>query len=507
MSNVYQDGIHKGAKVFLLMSSLIAFASGGWAQGTSGKHWVASWGTAEQLVRLSGTGGFGGRAGPGTTSSPPGEGPGQTAAAPAVSTPGARQADAAISGSAASANSANGGSGAAQGPVPGRGGPGRRFGIPPGIGDINNQTIRMIVRSSVGGQSVRIRLANALGTTTISIGAAHIALRSSDSSINPGSDRVLTFSSNPTAKMYAGEVLVSDPVNLNVPPLADVAVSLYIANDAGVPTSHTFGLRPTYVSGTGDFTGAVSIQQVATTTQSYYWLQGVDVLAPSDVGTLVTFGDSITDGDQSTPDTNHMWPAVLAARLQANAATKSVGVANAGIAGNRITGDNGSGLARVYHDALSVPGVKWITVLEGINDIALVTRQPASAAGPASPAATTQFSVDDLISAYRQIIESAHLHGVKVIGCTMTPFGGSSVYTDRGEAMREAANEWIRHSGAFDAVVDFDAATRDSSDPHRFRAEADSPDMLHPGDPGYKLMADAFDLSIFAYSKENQKHR
>ena len=362
----------------------------------------------------------------------------------------------------------------------------------------------MIVRTSIGGQSVRIRLANALGTTTVSIGAAHIALRSADSSIVPGSDRPLTFSGKPAAAMYAGEVLVSDPVKLNIAPLADVAVSLYIANDAGVPTSHTFGLRPTYVSNTGDFTSTASIEQIAATTQSYYWLQGIDVLAPAAAGTLVTFGDSITDGDQSTPDTNHMWPAMLAARLQANPATKNVGVVNAGISGNRITGDNGSGLARIYHDALSVPGVKWITVLEGINDITLANRQPPAAAG--SPTQATPFTADDLISAYRQIIELAHLHGVKVIGCTITPFAGSSVYTDRGEAMREAANDWIRHSGAFDAVVDFDAAVRDAADPHRFRAEADSPDMLHPGDPGYKLMADAFDLSIFANSKEKQKH-
>jgi len=361
----------------------------------------------------------------------------------------------------------------------------------------------MIVRSSVGGKSVRIRLANALGTTTVSIGAAHIALRSLGSGIIPGSDRVLTFGGKPTATMYAGAVLLSDPVNLNVTSLADLAVSLYIANDAGAPTSHTFGLRPTYVSGSGDFTGAASIEDITATAQSYYWLQGVDVLAPSDAGALVTFGDSITDGDQSTPDTNRMWPAVLAERLQENAATKNVAVVNAGIAGNRITGNNNSGLARLYHDALSVPGVKWITVLEGINDISFGTR-PLPPGAPAAPT-SVQFSADDLISAYRQIIELAHLQGVRVIGCTITPFGGSSVYSDRGEAIREATNDWIRSSGAFDAVVDFDAATRDVSDPHRFRAEADSPDMLHPGDAGYKLMANAFDLAVFARSEGDRK--
>jgi lysophospholipase L1-like esterase len=227
--------------------------------------------------------------------------------------------------------------------------------------------------------------------------------------------------------------------------------------------------------------------------QSYYWLAGIDVLAPADAAAIVTFGDSITDGDQSTPDTNQMWPSVLAARLQANKATAHLGVVNAGISGNRILGDNNSGLARLTNHALSVPGVKWITLLEGINDITAGTRVPAPG-GPAPP----PFSADDLIAAYGQVIELAHLHAVKVIGCTITPFGESSPFNDRGEAIRQAVNTWIRTSGAFDAVVDFDAATRDPQDPKRFRAEADSPDMLHPGDAGYKLMAGAFDLAIFS---------
>jgi lysophospholipase L1-like esterase len=187
-----------------------------------------------------------------------------------------------------------------------------------------------------------------------------------------------------------------------------------------------------------------------------------------------------------------MWPAVLAARLQANAGTKTVGVVNAGIAGNRVLGDNNSGVVRFVQHALAVPGVKWITMLEGINDISAATRQ--SAAG-SSGAAT--FSAEDLIAAYRQMIDLAQVQGVKVIGCTITPFGGSSAYTERGEAIRLAVNDWIRKSGAFDAVVDFDAATRDPGDPHRFRAEADSPDLLHPGDGGYRLMGQAFDLGLF----------
>ena len=223
--------------------------------------------------------------------------------------------------------------------------------------------------------------------------------------------------------------------------------------------------------------------------QSYYWLAGVDVIAPANAQAIVTFGDSITDGDQSTPDTNGMWPALLSARLQANRGTSHLAVVNAGIAGNRILGDNNSGLARLVPHALSVPGVKWITLLEGINDITAATR---AGAAPGLP-----FSADDLIAAYRQVIEMAHVQGVKVIGCTLTPFGGSTPYTEAGESIRQKANDWMRTSGAFDAVVDFDAATRDPNNPTRFRAEADSPDLLHPGDGGYKLMAEAFDLAIF----------
>ena len=292
-------------------------------------------------------------------------------------------------------------------------------------------------------------------------------------------------------------------MDLEVPPLTDLAVSLYIAGEAGAPTAHRFGLRPTYVSTAGNHAAASAIDALETTTESYYWLAGVDVLAPAGAGTIVAFGDSITDGDQSTPDTNRMWPAILAARLQAQAATRGVGVVNAGIAGNRLLGDNNGGVVRFVAHALTVPGVRWITVLEGINDITFAGRrfgQPPAGA-PAGPPATTPalppVTADDLIGAYRQMIESAHLHGIRVIGCTLTPFGGSSAYSERGEAMRQAVNDWIRTSGAFDAVVDFDAVTRDAKDPQRFRPEAESPDLLHPGDGGYRLMAEAFDLALF----------
>lgn len=447
----------------------LAFVAGASAQApAAGERWVATWGTAQQLFRAPSAG----------RGQPPAGRSGATAptppAAPPVPAPGA----AAATASAAAPQ--------------GSGGPQRRFGIPPALPGLNNQTVRMIVRTSIGGQRVRVRLFNALGASSLALGAAHIAVRAKDAAVVPGTDRVLTFSGKPTATMYAGQVLISDPVKLDVRPTSDLAVSLYFPGDTGAPTSHTFGLRPTYVSRDGDLTASPDMSDPAATTQSYYWLAGVDVIAPANAQAIVTFGDSITDGDQSTPDTNAMWPALLSARLQANRRTSHLAVVNAGIAGNRILGDNNSGLARLVPHALSVPGVKWITLLEGINDITGATRAVAAGAGPAPP-----FTADDLIAAYRQVIEMAHLQGVKVIGCTLTPFGGSNPYTETGESIRQKANDWMRTSGAFDAVVDFDAATRDPNNPTRFRAEADSPDLLHPGDGGYKLMAEAFDLAMF----------
>ena len=413
-----------------------------------GEHWVATWATAEQMA-VAGSG-----RGAASASGP------VVGIVPAPPPP----------------------------PSPPPGTPGRRFPIPPTLAGLNNQTVRMIVRSSIGGNRVRVRVSNAVGGASVSLGAAHIALRAKDSAIVAGSDRVLTFGGKQSATIYGGQVLYSDPVNLRVAPLTDLAVSLYFPRQTSAGTNHRFSLHDTYISKEGDFTGQPAIADPASVVQSYYYLAGVDVMAPSDAGAIVTFGDSITDGDQSSNNTNSEWPAVLAARLQANRATAHIAVVHAGISGNRILGDNGGGMVRLFHDALDQPGVKWITLLEGINDISGGARQT----GP------NAFSADDLIAAYRQVIAMAHGAEVKVIGCTLTPFGGSSAYSDRGEEIRSAANKFIRSSGEFDAVVDFEAAVRDSADPKRYRKEADSPDLLHPGDAGYKLMGEAVDLSIFA---------
>jgi lysophospholipase L1-like esterase len=352
----------------------------------------------------------------------------------------------------------------------------------------------MIARVSLGGSTVRVRLSNAFGAQTVSIGAARMARSAGGSAIDEPTSRALTFSGRPTATLYAGQVLVSDPVDLSVQPLTDLTISLYVPGELTTPTQHLFGLRTTYVSSAGDFTDARDIAAPSTTTQSYYWLAGIDVLAPAAAGVIVTFGDSITDGDQSTPEKLAAWPSVLAARLQAARPAAQLAVVNAGISGNRLLGDDGSGIVRVERDVFSQPGVTWITLLEGINDITAAMRQ-----------SSTTFSADDLIGAYRQVIAQAHARGIRVAGCTLTPFEGSSAYSEGGDRIRTAVNDWIRRSRAFDAVIDFDRMVRDPANPHRFRSEADSPDLLHPGDAGYRLMADGIDLRIFGTASRAQR--
>jgi lysophospholipase L1-like esterase len=355
------------------------------------------------------------------------------------------------------------------------------------INGFNNQTIRMIAPTSIGGRRVRVQLSNAFGTLPLLVGGAHIALRKEASTIVPGSDHALTFSGKPSFTIPSGALAVSDPVDLAVPQLGDLAVSVYIPGETGSLTMHATGLHTTYVA-KGDVTGQPALADTLTS-QSWYFLSSVDVLAPADTGAIVTFGDSITDGARSTPDGDRSWPSVFAQRLLASGA--NLATVNEGISGNRVLRDNAgpNALSRFDRDVLSVSGVKWLTVMESINDIGQGARQNANPADAVT--------ADDLIAGLRQMIERAHIHGIKVVGCTLTPFQGAAYYSENGETIREAVNTWIRTSGAFDAVADFDAATRDADNPKRFREDVDSGDHLHPGDAGYKVMAEAVDLSIF----------
>jgi lysophospholipase L1-like esterase len=313
----------------------------------------------------------------------------------------------------------------------------------------------------------------------------------------PATDRTLTFGGRTSTNLPPGTMVVSDPVDLMVPPLSDVAVSLYLPDDTGMATVHPDGMHTAYIA-RGDATGSATLTADATTT-AYLWLASVDVLAPATAAAIVAFGDSITDGSRSTPDTNNRWPDHLARRLQSQGI--KMGVLNAGIGGNRVLNEApvppgadvravGAGinaLARFERHVLSLPGATHVIVLEGINDIGNARDNPTPSAA-------------DLIAAHKQLIEQAHARGLMMIGATLTPFWGAAYYTEAGEAKRQALNEWIRTGKGYDGVIDFDKATRDPGDPKKLLEKYDSCDYLHPSDAGYKAMADAIDLSLFKNS-------
>ena len=353
----------------------------------------------------------------------------------------------------------------------------------------NNQTLRQIVRASVGGGRVRVVLSNAFGTMPLAIGAAQVALRSSGAAIDPASSRSLTFGGRTTFEIPPGAVAFSDPVALVVPPLADMAVDLYLPGDTNSDsplTMHSAGGQTNYVSETGNHTGRATLP-VAATAPSWFVISRVEVEATRPTNVVVAFGDSITEGARSTPDTNNSWPSHLARRFAESAL--AVGVANAGIGGNKVIGERSfpqgvNALARFDRDALAVTGVTHVLVLEGINDIQYGRETP-------SP------SADDIIAGHQQLIERAHARGLKIYGATLTPFAGAGSFGPVAEAKRQAVNQWIRSSRAYDGVIDFEAATRDPRQIDRIASQYDSVDHLHPNDAGYRAMADAIDLSLF----------
>jgi len=350
----------------------------------------------------------------------------------------------------------------------------------------SNQTVRSVIHTSVGGTAVRIRLSNAFGTDSVVIGAAHVAMHDSGVVSVAGSDHTLAFSGSASVTIPPGALAVSDPVEFTVPALADLVVSVYLPGPTGQATWHPAAHATTYVSRAGDFTANPQMP-VDRTVTSWFYLTDVEVAAPKHVPAIVTLGDSFTDGPNSTTDANRRWPNFLASRLVEQ--HMNLAVVDQGIGGNRILHDvaGPNALARFDRDVLAQTGVSYVTVLLGINDIG------RSSAGQ-SP---QPVSADDIIAGHRQMIARAHELGLKIIGCTLTPFEGASYFTAEGESKRAAVNAFIRSGGAYDGVIDFDAAVRDPNHPARFKTDFDSGDHLHPNDAGYEAMADAIDLSLF----------
>ncbi|HEY6923733.1 MAG TPA: SGNH/GDSL hydrolase family protein [Steroidobacteraceae bacterium] len=371
------------------------------------------------------------------------------------------------------------------------------IGPPPAPVQFNNQTVRMVARISKGGSRIRVRLDNAFGTDSVVIGGAHVALHASGAGVIPGSDHQLTFGGNATITIPPGAPIVSDPVDFDVRNLTELAVSIYLPQPTAGLSGHSLGVQTTYVTapGSGDQAGAVTVP-APTTTLVRYFLAGIDVLADDAVAAVVTFGDSITDGLNSTVDANRRWPDRLAERLLERRHPQDLTVVNEGISGNRLLHNviGPDALSRFDRDVISQAHVEFVIVLLGINDVGFSAITVPNSPPPFGNQSVTS---DQMIQAYRQMIARAHTQGVKIIGATLTPFEGAGYATPEGEAKRQAANRFIRSSSEFDAVIDFDRATRDPTHPTRLAPQLDSGDHLHPNDLGYKAMADSIDLAIF----------
>jgi lysophospholipase L1-like esterase len=360
-----------------------------------------------------------------------------------------------------------------------------------------NQTLREIVHTSAAGSTVRVRLSNAYGNEAVVIGSAHLALRENKSAIVGDSDRVLTFNGRPSVTIPANALVLSDPVKLDVAASTDLAVSLFLPKPTAGSGIHYSAQQTSYIA-PGDVAGGASFPESAATLTSWVFLTGVDVAAPASAATIVAFGDSITDGARSTVDANRRWPNFLADRLAAQKNHAELGVLDEGIGGNRVLHDPAvnvtfgvNALARFNRDVLSQPSVRYVIVMEGINDIG----HP----GESAPLNQT-VSAEEIIGGLKQMAERAHENGIKIFGATLTPFTGTTIpgyFSPEKEVKRKAVNEWIRSSGVFDGVIDFDKTVQDPANPDRMRPSYDGGDHLHPGDAGYKAMGESIDLSLF----------
>jgi lysophospholipase L1-like esterase len=353
---------------------------------------------------------------------------------------------------------------------------------PPGL---SSNTLRQIVHVSIGGKKLRVRFSNAFGNGRIIMSAAHVALSTGNGSIKAETDKALTFQGKPSINISAGEMIFSDALDFDLAPLSDLAVTIHFDETPGNITGHP-GSRSTSYLQSGDLVSAADMPAAAKT-QHWYILTGIDVLAANSAAAVAAFGDSITDGRGSEPDKNNRWPDNLARRLQSEKTTGNIAVLNEGIGGNCVLrgGLGLTALSRLERDVLEQNSVHWMIMLEGVNDIG-------------GSRGTNSTVAQDLIAAFQQIIEKAHAKNIRVYGATILPFDGSMYFSLEHEAARQMVNHWIRTSGKFDAVIDFDSATRDPQKPTRLLPAADSGDHLHPNVRGYEMMAEAIDLKLFA---------
>jgi lysophospholipase L1-like esterase len=369
------------------------------------------------------------------------------------------------------------------------------------------RTLRLIVHVSVGGERVRIRLSNTHGREPLRLADVHVARRGQGADIDPGSDRALRFDGRPDVVIAPGGTVTSDPVALGVPALSDLAISLYAPGRIDATTVHALAQQTSYVAAArGDVTATARFPK-AVPLSAWPFLTGVEVDVPGGGAAIVAFGDSLIDGDGSTPDANARFGDALAARLQhAGGDCARVGVLDQGIIGNRLLHDSPlkhapkvpdfgralgeSGLARFDRDVLQQAGVRAVLIHLGTNDIAFVD-------GVAPRGETA--APDDLVAAYRELVARAHRAGLKAIGSTLTPVEGVTLLpaydTPAKEAARQRVNDWIRHAGAFDAVIDFDEAVRDPGQPARLDPRLASADHLHPDDAGYAAIAERLPLA------------
>ncbi|MFF0156143.1 SGNH/GDSL hydrolase family protein [Streptomyces sp. NPDC005263] len=347
-------------------------------------------------------------------------------------------------------------------------------------------SIRNVVHISVGGRAARVRITNRLGTAPLELGAVSVALQEDGAPKSPnavaGTMRTATFRGATSVTVPAGKDVVTDPVPLAVPSGANLLITVYTPTDTGPATYHRSALQTNFLAPSGDHTTDEAGSAYTQTTGSWYYVTGVDVVGSRSIGSVVALGDSITDGSGSTSSANRRWPDRLAERLLALPPHRRLGVLNAGISGNRVLleGTGPSALSRLDADVLSRSGVRAMIVMEGINDI------------KGNPNQTDPAAFED---AYREIVWRAHARGIRVIGATITPYGGNGGYTEARETVRQTVNDFTRTSGLFDAVADFDAVVRDPADPHRILPAYDNGDHLHFNDAGLKAMADAVDLT------------